>query len=297
MSKQSSSVPAHLIDFSSQAPDGALPYQHRIQFGDVTLTRGSVLPTPGIYLGSEQAIVARHCGTPVRLDWRSPDSDALRSASMTRGTIHIKSAGQCFWQRWSVPADVLVIAFERTFFANLANQAADRQIDFIGELGVKDPRLDELTALFNRELLDGGANGRLYTENLAAALAVSLVQRRTNNPAPVTLARSGLPPARLRRVLEFIDAHLANDLSLSELSEVSGLNPHHFAHAFKASTGMPPHRYIIEKRISKAQELLQDGRQSIAEVAFACGFASQSHLTQHFHRIVRTTPAKFRRSF
>ncbi|HVA14489.1 MAG TPA: hypothetical protein VNF99_14665, partial [Stellaceae bacterium] len=117
-------VQSHLIDFSSARADPALSHRRRIQFGEITLTRGALLPNPGIYLGAEQVIVVRHCGPPVRLDWRPPDSDVSRSQQIIRGTVHIKFAGEQFWQRWLLPADVLVIAIERIFFANLSSQAA-----------------------------------------------------------------------------------------------------------------------------------------------------------------------------
>ena len=285
---------SHLVDFSSSLPDPALSYHRRMRFGEITLARYILRPNPGIDLGAEQVIVARHCGQPVRLEWRTPDSDALRSQLILRGDVHIKSAGEQFWQRWRVPADVLVIAFDRNFFANLSHQVAGTDSDLIGELAVTDRRLDELTALFDQELLEDGVNGRLYVENLAAALAVYLVQRRHSRPA-IMLPYANLAPARFRRVVEYIDTHLTNDLGLTELSQVSGLNPHHFAHAFKVTTGVPPHRFIIERRIDKARALLEDKRQSIAEIALDLGFSNQSHFTQHFRRIVGTTPAKYRR--
>lgn len=297
MSAQFHSSPSHLIDFSSEIPDSALPQRRRAQFGQITLTRGPLLPTPGIYLGSEQVIVARHCGPVVRLEWRSPDSDTLRAQPIARGVVHIKCAGQMFWQRWGLPADVLVIAFDRNFFTELSHQAADADIELIGELGVTDRRLAELTGLFDDELRDNGSNGRFYVENLGAALAAYLVQRRTNKPTAASYqSRISLAPSRLRRIIEYIDTHLTDDLGLTELSEVAGLNPHHFAHAFKETVGMPPHRFIVERRVDKARGLLEYRQQSIADIAIACGFANQSHFTEHFRRVVGTTPAKYRRS-
>ena len=289
------STESHLIDFASPIADSALSYRHRIRFGDITLARSALLPNSGIYIGAEQVIVARHCGAAVRLEWRSPGSDALHSKPIVRGTVHIKSAGERFWQRWVVPAEVLVIAFDRNFFANLTSHAAGTDIELAGELGVNDRKLSELTALFDQELLDDGVTGRFYVENLGAALAACMVQRRTSRPAAMALPYAGLVPACFRRIVEYIDAHLADDLGLTELSRMSGLNPHYFAHAFKVTTGVPPHRFIIERRIDKARALLEDKRQSIAEIALASGFASQSHFTQHFRRVVGTTPAKFRR--
>jgi AraC family transcriptional regulator len=97
-------------------------------------------------------------------------------------------------------------------------------------------------------------------------------------------------------VLDYVDAHLNDDLSLAELAKVSGLSAHHFGAAFKASTGATPHRYVIEQRVERARDLLRDRGQGIADVAYAVGFSSQSHFTANFRRIVGVTPSRFRRS-
>jgi len=184
----------------------------------------------------------------VHLEWRSPDADILHSQPIVRGTVHIKAAGQQYWQRWLLPADVLVVAFDRSYFANLSREAAGYDLDFNGQLGVSEPKLSDLTALFSHELLNDGTNGRLYVESLGAALAVYLMQRRANRPA-ADVPHAVLVNARLRRITEYIDANLTKDLGLAELADVSGFNSHHFAHAFKAATGLSPHRYVIELRI------------------------------------------------
>jgi AraC family transcriptional regulator len=82
---------------------------------------------------------------------------------------------------------------------------------------------------------------------------------------------------------------------LRDLADAAGLSPSHFARGFKASTGLPPHRYLIRLRIEHGQALLRDTDLPIAEVAAACGFAHQEHLTRAFGRWVGTTPACYRR--
>ena len=123
---------------------------------------------------------------------------------------------------------------------------------------------------------------------------------------PVT---GGLSPAIRRRTAEVIEARLAEALALDDLAEAAGLSPFHFAKMFKASFGVPPHRYVTERRIARAKDLLgkdlpgkslpgEDfsaaGRESLAEVALACGFASQSHFTRRFKQATGFTPAAWR---
>jgi AraC family transcriptional regulator len=89
---------------------------------------------------------------------------------------------------------------------------------------------------------------------------------------------------------------LQDELSLVELSRIARLSPHHFATAFKASTGKSPHRYVIERRVDRARDLLLRKEETISEIAIAVGFSSQSHLTANFRRTTGMTPRKFRQS-
>jgi AraC family transcriptional regulator len=89
--------------------------------------------------------------------------------------------------------------------------------------------------------------------------------------------------------------HAAEDLALEELAALVSLSAKHFARAFRQSTGMPPHRWLIERRIDRAKALLTEAGLNLAEIALACGFADQSHFTATFRKIVGATPGSFRR--
>ncbi|WP_371833205.1 helix-turn-helix domain-containing protein [Ferrovibrio sp.] len=105
---------------------------------------------------------------------------------------------------------------------------------------------------------------------------------------------SGLGARRLARVLEYIDENLSKPINYAVLSQVAALNRSRLGAAFKISMGITPHQYIIARRIDKAKTLLCNTELSMAEIAIAVGFSSQSHMTSHFRRQVGTTPAKFR---
>ena len=134
-----------------------------------------------------------------------------------------------------------------------------------------------------------------YTEGLGTALAVHLL-RQYGMPRRIAREhKGGLAARQLRRVIEYINEHLNEDLSLVELSTVAGLSPHHFGDAFKAATGRSPHRYVIEARLRRARELLRGTDLPISEIAYAVGFSSQSHFTANFRRVMGFTPNRFRR--
>jgi len=109
-----------------------------------------------------------------------------------------------------------------------------------------------------------------------------------------TPVRGGLPPRVLRRVCEYIDRHVEENISIKDLAEVAGLSRFHFLRAFKQSQGMTPHCYVFQRRLEYAKRLLSESELSLSEVAVAAGFADQSHFARRFRRYVGTTPARFR---
>ena len=130
--------------------------------------------------------------------------------------------------------------------------------------------------------------GRMYGETLAIALAVHLLKQHPGH-------RGGLGPVRLRRVLDYIDANLQAHLSLQDLAVVVETSVFHFVRSFRESIGLPPHQYLLRRRVERAKQLLVDPRMSLVDVALRCGFASQSHLTAAFHRLARITPRDYRK--
>lgn len=157
------------------------------------------------------------------------------------------------------------------------------------------PDLD-LLALGQMMLRDGAeAEGALYRESLGAAVVQRLLQRYSTIDRRPNIARGGLAPAQLRTVLEYLEAHLAKDMSLAQLAAVAGLSVAHFCRAFKASTGRSPGTWRAERRTARAKALLADTRLSITEIAAACGFADHSHFGKVFREQVGVAPSVWRR--
>ena len=108
-------------------------------------------------------------------------------------------------------------------------------------------------------------------------------------------SRGGLPPMALRRVQEYIDQHLDDNIALETLAATAGLSLHHFARAFKASAGIPPHGYVLQQRLKKARDLLISTDSSLADIALVTGFSDQSHLARQFRQSFGISPSNFRR--
>jgi AraC-like DNA-binding protein len=112
--------------------------------------------------------------------------------------------------------------------------------------------------------------------------------------SPAVPARGGVSPAAMRRLHEYVEAHLSESLDLGMLAGIAGLSVFHFAREFKQSTGITPHQYLVQKRVKRAQNMLARTDLSLSDVALASGFSDQSHLTRHFRRMLGTTPREFR---
>jgi AraC-like DNA-binding protein len=121
------------------------------------------------------------------------------------------------------------------------------------------------------------------------AMVEQLAARRVDAP------RGGLAPGALRRVTEHIESRLAHRIDVDDMAEIAGLSPCHFGRAFKQSLGVPPHRYVMERRIEAAARLIRDSGRKLAEIALDVGFCDQSHFTRLFASHHGVTPLAFRR--
>ncbi|MGX7707510.1 helix-turn-helix domain-containing protein [Methylobacterium sp. Gmos1] len=152
--------------------------------------------------------------------------------------------------------------------------------------------------------LDWAAGADRMALGSACHLLLHALLRRHAGPGGQRAVKGGLSPAVRRRIAELIEARLAEALTLEVLADEAGLSTFHFAKMFKASFGLAPHRYVTERRIARAKDLLAkdllakdllvDGRTGLAGIALACGFASQSHFTRRFAQATGLTPAAWR---
>lgn len=157
-------------------------------------------------------------------------------------------------------------------------------------------RTDPLPIQLAERLWELSAQGltRLEADSLSMAIVTLLV--RAPRSAPTLRApRGGLGVRDLQRLADHWRDRIADDLSLADLAALVGLSPYHFARAFKASMGIPPHRYQMTLRVERAKDLLATTGLSITEIAHACGFASSQHMATVFRRIVGATPSDYRK--
>jgi AraC family transcriptional regulator len=165
----------------------------------------------------------------------------------------------------------------------------------VPRFAITDPLLEQLALAVVAALRDGSANDLLYIETMAQMIAVHLARRHSNRSRPEKIpAAVGLSQRRLRRVVDYIEAHLGDDLTLEAIAAEAEMSPYYLSRVFKAALGEPPHQYVLGRRIDWAKRLLRDTAMPIAEVALSVGFSSQSHLSNRFRRVVGVSPARYR---
>jgi AraC family transcriptional regulator len=216
------------------------------------------------------------------------------------GSILMVPAGSPARWRWSHHSDSLHVFLEPGLVARVAADEFEHdpaRVSLPPLDGLHLPQLRAAMLAVNDELTADAGGGRLAAESLANLLAVHLIRNASAPRPPARRTDGALPRRKLQAVVEYVEGYLGDGPTLGQMAAAAHLSPYHFARQFKAATGVPPHRYVIARRVERAQQLLQrDGDLSLTEVAARAGFSDQSQLSRHFKRAVGVTPGQFRRS-
>jgi AraC-like DNA-binding protein len=162
-------------------------------------------------------------------------------------------------------------------------------------LGIPDPVMQGLALSMLAMVQEPDAASTLFVDSIALAFHVHVTRRYGDFLESGRPAGTGLAPWQLRRADAFIEAHLDGDPSIADLARECGLSASHFGRAFRQAVGMPPHQWLTKRRIERAKDLLRKGDSPLVEIALACGFVDQSHLTRTFTRHEGCGPGKWRR--
>jgi AraC family transcriptional regulator len=160
-----------------------------------------------------------------------------------------------------------------------------------------DARVGALAAAVNAERVAGFPSGRLFLDSVEQALAVALVNGYAVRHRSVQTYRGGLGSARLRRIKEFVDAKIEDELTLCEMAQAVELSTAHFSRMFRKSTGETPHQFLLRQRVERAKEMLHSADARVMNVAVACGFKTQQHFAQVFRDVCGVSPTECRQDF
>ncbi|WP_447042669.1 helix-turn-helix domain-containing protein [Vreelandella sp. H-I2] len=200
---------------------------------------------------------------------------------------------------WDVhgPISLMHFYFSDTHLSQLIEQVWDKdgrsvQLD---EIDFAQDAL--LTQLFCTTLGQSNWQDPLDQLALDSATQTALIhtlRHYSQRRLPTLRPTGGLPTWQLKRVVEFIEHHLNQPLTLTGMAGVTGLSDYHFSRMFKQTTGYPPHRYVLHRRLIRAQYLLTETLLNMTEIALRCGFGSSSHFSNRFRAETGVSPTEYR---
>jgi AraC family transcriptional regulator len=241
------------------------------------------------------AIVCMHLGPSVEV--RCMRDGTVHEGREVAGDLDIIPARTV--SSWEVKQEVTALVMcvpDELLRAVAARLDRDpREIDIADRFQMRDPVIEHIGWTLKADIESSLGGGHLLRDSLGVALAARLLQRHYRGSLPMREVRGGLTHTKLERVVAHIEDNLAAKLSLPGIAEIAGMSVSHLKTLFRNSTGVPVYEYVLRRRVERAQLPLRNHKQSIAEVALATGFAHQSHLARHMHRILGYTPSAVRR--
>jgi AraC family transcriptional regulator len=249
-----------------------------------------------------------HAGGALHTAYRSVNSP-WQEVQMHQGDLSLSPNGgtvqeEMRWKNLSgLPTQFLQLRLSKGLLAGAAQDVLDCDLSSLflpARVGFQDPLLTQIGLALWRELEQPAPASNLYAQAAAQMLAVHLLRHYTSKGSAVKERKQnlrGLTGRQLKQVVDFILAHLSQDLSLEDLASLIGFSPSHFARLFRQTTGESPHQFVLHQRVERARHLLQETDASLVQIAAACGFANQSHLTAVFKDHFGLTPRAYRRDY
>lgn len=241
--------------------------------------------------------VTLHVGGPKRVNRRGEGSPV--STNVEPDGLSIMPAGSTFTWQTEGPIGFVHLYLSPRMVAQVVMEDFDREsrtVSLIDRVGFSDSVLSRLLWSMLGEVRAPGTASRLLLDSLLRAFTLKVLRDHSTLEGAAVHAGYELAPYRLRRVVAFIEAHLVEDIRLADLAALAGMSLYHFCRGFHLATGLPPYRYVVERRIQRAKVLLiEDSLLSLSDVARQCGFNSQRQFGTMFAKLVGISPGRFRR--
>jgi len=213
------------------------------------------------------------------------------------GALHYVRPGSLSHYQTEGAYTVQQIYIDDRIFRQTAETIAPSDPDTLltlGFEGIYDPALKNIAQLILREARKPSLGGELYADTLAMQIALQLFRRRLNGQGKQPF-QGKLSNKELAHVISYMDAHLEEPGGLEVFAELVNMDTYGFARAFKEATGNSPHQFLISRRLYRADQYLRTSKMPLSEIAYACGFSSQSHMTTTFSNQLGETPGAIRK--
>jgi AraC family transcriptional regulator len=192
-------------------------------------------------------------------------------------------------------SEFIVLDLDPKFISNSTRESIELDgVEIVPCFTQSDPLIYQLGLSLKAELTVDGSGNRFYAESLFSALSAHLLRKYASHRLKVPKYEDGLPRYKLQQAIAYINAHLDQDIRLADLAKTVGMSQYYFCRLFRQSVGVSPYQYVIGQRVERAKQLLEKKDVAIADVALACGFANQDHLTKMFRRLIGMTPKAYR---
>jgi AraC family transcriptional regulator len=213
------------------------------------------------------------------------------------GEISIVPAELTRSATWTGNAEFILLTLSSKFVQEVAGELINPHIvELLPQHAIQDPLIYQSALSLRQDIQAGHPTGKLFGESVATMLVSRLLQKYAVHRPKQLSTEEGLSNYVLRNVLEYIQTRLDQDLSIADLAEAAGMSLYYFIRLFKKSMHITPRQYIIQQRVERAKMLLRSRELSISEISGQCGFTNQSHLTNVFHQLTKTTPKAYRQS-
>ncbi|WP_221795075.1 helix-turn-helix domain-containing protein [Aquisediminimonas sediminicola] len=198
---------------------------------------------------------------------------------------------------WPEKVDVCHVYLSEKIIAGVAFDVLGRSIADVtlrDILSLEDPIMSTLVQAFRCEAAAGGVGGAIYAEALGVQMAVHLLRNYADVQIRDKATGKRLASDFIRRAQEYIESNLGQSLTLEDIAAEVGLGTWTFGKLFRETLGRSPHTYVIERRVERAERFLKQENMPLKEIAFACGFADQAHMTRVFRTLRNVTPGSLR---
>jgi AraC family transcriptional regulator len=233
------------------------------------------------------------CERDLWLDGKSMPTKPLAAGEIV---FHDLRRSPAFYLR--SPLDSLHVYLPRKTLDAIADDAYSPRIEdlrFTPGIGVSDQILAGLGRVLLPAFYQPEQACRLFVDHVTLAIGVHVARTYGGMKKSGQIEPGGLAPWQERRAKELLSANLDGELSIAAIARECDLSYAHFSRAFRKSTGLPPHRWLLQRRIDTAKALLRDTKQSLPEIAHSCGFSDQAHFTRVYKRLSGVSPGAWRR--
>ena len=235
--------------------------------------------------------------TPRPIQYHQAQDGQAHEGLYRHGDFTITPADLAFFARWQGTENCLKLQVSDRWLRAVAQETltggSDR-LTLVPTFQSRHGQIAAIATLMLTELQHQQSGGALYLDSLTQALAVQLLRQHGSTQPTLPQYAGGLPTYQLRQVLDYVDAHLTQDIKLADLAQLLDMSPFHFGRMFKQAIGVSPHQYVIQQRVERAKRLLSQRDRAIIDIALDCGFSSHSHLTKQFRQLTGMTPKAFR---